>query len=252
MRPTNSTMFDFSGTHVLVTGATSGIGHATATAFMKAGAAVTVTGRRSSPRGYDVDLGAFEYLQCELESPESVDTVIGAVDGLDVLVNNAGGAMPRGVGEWDPVGFADALAVNLSGPMRLTVGLFPVLRESGAAGGGAVVNVGSMAAFRTTAPFPGYGAAKSGLVMLTMSLARKWARHGVRVNAVAPGLTMSARAEQAMASNPGVLEAELRRIPMGRAAQPEDIAAPILFLCTSAAAYVTGATYAVDGGYLTS
>ncbi|OJZ76371.1 oxidoreductase [Mycobacterium paraffinicum] len=251
MGQTNSAAFNFTGTRVLVTGATSGIGHATAMAFAHAGAAVTVTGRRASASGYDVDLDGFEYLQCELGSPESVDAVVGAIDRLDVLVNNAGGAMPGGVREWDPSGFAEAVAVNLTGPMRLTVGLHPMLRDSAAAGGGAVVNVGSMAAFRTTAPFPGYGAAKSGLVMLTMNLARKWAKDGIRVNAIAPGLTLTARSAEAMA-NPELLKAELRRIPMGRAANPEDITGPILFLCTGAAAYITGATYAVDGGYLTS
>jgi 3-oxoacyl-[acyl-carrier protein] reductase len=251
MGQTNSAAFDFTGTRVLVTGATSGIGHATATAFARAGARVMVTGRRAGAGDYHVDLAAFNYLQCELESPDSVDAVIEAVDGLDVLVNNAGGAMPGGVKEWDPVGFAESVAVNLTGPMRLTAGFYPLLRDSAAAGGGAVVNVGSMAAFRTTAPFPGYGAAKSGLVMLTMNLARKWAKDGIRVNAVAPGLTMTARSEEAMA-NPKVLEAELRRIPLGRPARPEDIARPILFLCTDAAAYITGATYAVDGGYLAS
>jgi len=245
----NDVRFDFTGSAVLVTGGTSGIGHAIATAFAAAGAAVTVTGRSESPAGYDTDLGAFAYRCVEMTEPASVDAVAGSLDRLDVLVNNAGANFPGGRDEWGPDTFADALTLNLAGPMRLTVACRDLLKASTAAGGGSVTNVVSMSAYRATPIVPGYAAAKAGLLTLTQTLAAHWVGDGIRVNAVAPGL-IDTPMTAPMASLPDLLDPQLAHIPMGRMGTPAEVAAAVLFLSSSAAGYVTGHALAVDGGYL--
>ncbi len=245
----NSVEFDFTGTRVLVTGGTSGIGHAIASEFSAAGASVTVTGTRPSAHEYDTELAAFAYRHLLLGEPDSVDALIESLDGLDVLVNNAGANLPGGQNEWSPEGFADAVAINLIGPMRLTVGCRRLLFASELEGGASVVNLASMSAFRSQTVVPGYGSAKAGMVNLTANLARKWARKGVRVNALAPGMIQTPMTAQ-MSEHPELLDAELSRIPMQRLGTTDDLVGVALFLSSSASRYLTGHTIAVDGGYL--
>jgi NAD(P)-dependent dehydrogenase (short-subunit alcohol dehydrogenase family) len=171
---TNHITFDFSGAAILVTGGTSGIGHAIATAFATAGAAVTVTGTRRSPGDYDTDLDRFSYHQVEMTDPASIDALLASLSTLDVLVNNAGANFPGGRDEWEPDTFATALTLNLVGPMRLTTGCRDRLTASTMDGGASVVNMASMSAFRSIPIVPGYGSAKAGLVALTRNLARHW------------------------------------------------------------------------------
>ncbi len=106
---TNDVTFDFSGAAVLVTGGTSGIGHAIATAFADAGAAVTVTGTRGSAGDYETDLRLFSYHRVEMTDPSSIDALLATLDSLDVLVNNAGANLPGGRDEWEPDTFATAV-----------------------------------------------------------------------------------------------------------------------------------------------
>jgi NAD(P)-dependent dehydrogenase (short-subunit alcohol dehydrogenase family) len=166
-----------------------------------------------------------------------------------VLVNNAGANFPGGRDEWDPDGFAASVAVNLTGPVRLTLGCRRLLFASRLEGGGNVVNLASMAAFRATPIVPGYASAKAGLVAFTHNLANKWAPKGVRVNAIAPGL-IDTPMTAPMAAFPEVLEPELAKIPLGRMGSTDEVVGAALFLASSAAGYVTGHTLAVDGGYL--
>jgi 3-oxoacyl-[acyl-carrier protein] reductase len=245
----NAASFDFTGTSVLVTGGTSGIGHATATAFADAGAQVAITGTRAGPDDYGIDLGRFAYHRVQMTEPASIDAVVRSLRSLDVLVNNAGATFPGGRDEWEPDTFAAALQLNLNGPMRLTTGCRPLLAASTLAGGASVVSIVSMSAFRSVPLVPGYGSAKAGLVTLTHNLARLWAADGIRVNAVAPGVIETPMTAP-LAALPDLRDAELAHTPMGRFGAPHEVASVVSFLASSAASYITGHTLAVDGGYL--
>ncbi len=245
----NGLRFDFADAAVLVTGGTSGIGHAIASAFATAGASVTVTGTRASADDYDTDLSTFAYHQLELRDRDGVDAFAASGGPLDVLVNNAGANFPDGRDEWDPDGFSAALDLNVEGAMRLTVGAKGALAASGMTGGASVVNVVSMTAFRSTTVVPGYSAAKAALMALTRNLAVQWAGDAIRVNAVAPGVIATPMTAP-MLSYPELLESELGRCPMGRMGTPDEVAAAVLFLSCEASAFTTGTAFAVDGGYL--
>lgn len=243
---------DFSGAHVLVTGGTSGIGAATAAGFLEAGAEVTITGTRGSASEYDADLSGYRYLQLDVENKEQIDAVAAALPRLDVLVNNGGFALPSiGLDEWEPDVFDRAVAMLLNGVFRVSRRTVDLLEKSVIPGGGSVIGVASMSSYFGIPIVPGYGAAKTGLVGLTRSMAANWGPRGIRANAVAAGLT-----ESKMTA--GTFEQEawtaptLARTPLGRLGVPDDIAQAILFLASPAASWITGQTLAVDGGYTIS
>jgi 3-oxoacyl-[acyl-carrier protein] reductase len=238
--------FDFTGTETLITGGTSGIGHAAAMLFRDAGARVTVTGTKEDSGDYDVDLAGMTYHQLILTEAESINELVSATGTLDVLVNNAGANFPGGLNEAEPDGFDASVALNLTGPYRLTVGLRKALSASTAVGGASVVNLSSLSALRAVTMVPGYGAAKAGIISVTQNLAVKWAKRNIRVNAVVPGVVdtpMTALAQTV----PEIIDAELARIPMGRVGRPGEIAHTIAFLCTEHSSYTSGALFLVDG-----
>ncbi|WP_374023959.1 SDR family NAD(P)-dependent oxidoreductase [Mycobacterium sp. HNNTM2301] len=237
--------FDFTGTTALITGGTSGIGHATATLFRDAGARVGVTGTRPAAADYQADLSGMEYHQLQISDPDSVDALAGKFTSLDVLVNNAGANFPGGLDESKPDGFEASVALNLTGPYRLTVGLYRALKASTAAGGASVVNLASMSALRAVPLVPGYGAAKAGIVCVTRNLAVKWAGRGIRVNAVAPG-AVDTPMTAPMHGSAELVEAELAHIPLRRFGSVAEIAPTIAFLCTEQSSYTSGAVFVVD------
>ena len=183
--------------------------------FRDAGADVIVTGTKPAAADYDTDLSGMTYRQLVLTDNASIDSLAHSISTLDVLVNNAGANFPGGLDESTPDGFAASVALNLTGPYRLTVALRRALKASTAAGGASVVNLASMSALRAVTMVPGYGAAKSGIINVTRNLAVKWAKHGIRVNAVAPG-TIETAMTAPMHAVPEIVASEIAHIPAGR------------------------------------
>ena len=241
--------FDFDGARVLVTGGSNGIGLGIARAFDDAGAQVTITGTRDSASDYEHDLGVFEYRQCLMTDHDAIDTLAASLDGLDVLVNNAGQNLPGGRSEWDPVTFEEVVAVNLFGSFRMATAVLPHLSESTLDGGANVVNLGSITSFFGLEIVPAYGASKAAIVQLTKTMASTWARDGLRVNAVAPGTIADTNMTAPMMPFDEVTAPIIARTPMARFGTPDDIAPTVLFLASPAARYVTGHTLVVDGGF---
>lgn len=245
-----TTTFDFSGRRVLITGGSSGIGLGVARAFAQAGAAVLVTGRRAKASEYDEDLSAFDYAQAEMTDSASLGRLTTDLGSLDVLVNNAGTSLVA-LDEWKPEIFAQALQMHLVSAFQLAVACKPLLAKSTLEGGGSVLSTVSMSAFRSVPMVPGYGAAKAGIVQMTLNMGAAWARDNVRANAVAPGLIeTNMTAVMKMEGMEAIAQAELDRVPMGRWGTPEDVAAAYLFLASEEARFITGQTLCVDGGFL--
>ena len=238
--------FDFTGTTALITGGTSGIGHATAVLFRDAGADVTITGTKPAATEYDTDLSGMAYHQLRIADADSVDALARRFTRLDVLFNNAGANFPGGLDESKPDGFDASVAVNLTGPYRLTVGLYRALKVSDAPGGASVVNLASMSALRSVPLVPGYGAATAGVICVTRNLAAKGADKGIRVNAVAPGL-IDTPMTAPMRVAPELVESELAHIPLRRFGSTGEVAPVVAFLCTEQSSYTRGAVFVVDG-----
>lgn len=219
-------MSEFAEKRILVTGGLTGIGEAIARAFREAGATVHAAGLP----------------ELDITSAASVEKLMSEVPALDVLVNCAG-AIQRDA-EFRMDVFEHIIDVNLNGTMRLCVAARPKL----AASSGAIVNLGSMLTFFGGPRVPAYTASKGGVAQLTRALAVAWAKENIRVNAVAPGWIRTPLT-QPLQDDPERSASILARVPMTRWGTPEDVAGPVLFLCSHAARFITGAILPVDGGY---
>src|SRR5580704_4274431 len=239
--------YDYQGAAVLVTGGTSGIGAGIAAAYREAGAEVTITGTRPSAADYDGDLAGYHYLQLSLTDKAQITAVAGQLPRLDILVNNAGANFML-QNEYDPEIFEKGLQVNLASAYRLAHACKGLLSASRLPGGASLIGLASLTSFFGLEVVPAYGAAKAGLVQLTKTLAITRAKHNIRVNAVAAGVTESRMTAQ-MLKMPPMMAPVLARTPLKRVGQPQDVAGAVLFLTSAAASYITGQTVLVDGGY---
>ena len=232
--------------NVLVSGGSSGIGAAIARAFAAAGARVTATGATEAEvaiaRVRDGATG-IRHAVLDVRDGAAVIALVAGLGPLDVLVNCAG-VIRRGA-EFEPESFADTVDINLNGTMRLCTAAHAGLAQRR----GCIVNTASMLSFFGGGLVPGYSASKGGVAQLTKSLAIAWAGEGIRVNAVAPGWIATALTAP-LHGDAQRSATVLGRTPLGRWGTPEDIAGPVLFLCSPAAAFVTGVVLPVDGGYL--
>ncbi len=248
---TDRVQFDYSDCRVLVTGGSSGIGLGIARAFTSAGADVSVTGRRENAGEYDVDLSAFHYHRLEMTDTGAIAALADGLEGLDVLVNNAGANLPGGKNEYIPDVFEEVVAINLFGAYRMAAACKDKLAASALDGGASVINLASMSSYFAVPVVPGYGAAKAAIVQMTKNLAVAWVNERIRVNAIAPGLIES-NMTAAMKGIEVVEKPQIDRTPMGRWGTPGDIAPAVLFLSSPAARFITGQTLPVDGGYSVS
>ena len=242
---------DLAGRVALVTGATSGIGAATAALLAERGAHVLVAGRDASRGESVVDTirdrgGKADFVAADLRDAESVRQLARQAVGLgggrvDILVNNAG-VYPFGPTQQTPRSDVDAVYdLNVKAPFYLVAALAPAMAERGQ---GAIVNVGTIVAEYGVAGMALYGSSKAALNLLTKAWAAEFGPRGVRVNAVEPGPTRT-EGTVGMGDDLDTLAAQS---PIGRPAAPEEIAQAIVYLVSDAASYVQGAVLPVDGG----
>jgi NAD(P)-dependent dehydrogenase (short-subunit alcohol dehydrogenase family) len=243
--------FRLDGKVAVVTGASSGLGVAFATALADAGADLVLVGRRTErleETGAIVESRGRVALvvTADVSRPEEaqrvVDAAIEQFERVDVLVNNAGKGTAVPSTREAPEQFREVIDINLNGCYWMAQACGRAMKP-----GSAIVNISSIAAFTSGhLPQAAYSASKAGLIGLTRDLAVQWTgRKGIRVNALAPGFFPSEMTNQ---FPEGYLESQLPRVPAGRAGDVEELAASLLFLASPAAGYVTGTTLIVDGG----
>lgn len=237
---------DYSGTSVIVTGGTRGIGRAIAGAFAGRAASVVVCGRTELEPGSLPD--GVVFVAADVREPEQFEPVVrAALDAaghLDVLVNNAGGSPPSDAATASPRFHEAIVRLNLLAPLHCSQQANAVMQGQG--GGGAIVNVGSVSALRPSPGTAAYGAAKAGLLSLTQSLAQEWAPK-VRVNCVSAGPVLTDDTELHYGGPEGAA-AVAATVPLGRMCEPADVADACLFLASPLARFVTGANLVLDGG----
>lgn len=234
------------GRTALVTGGTRGIGRAIVQQLVELGAAVTLVARSQGEVDAAVaELGAAAGIAADVTSPEGRARIArGAPAELHVLVHNAGGNVRAPLVRYDDETIEQLIALNLTAPLLLSRDLHPRLA---AARGASVVHVGSVAGQVALPTGVAYAAAKAGLAQAARTLALEWARDAIRVNTVAPWYTATPLVEPVLA-DPERRAAILARTPLGRIAEPAEVAAVVAFLALPAASYVTGQHIAVDGG----
>ena len=249
------------GKHVLITRGTRGIGYACAVEFLREGCKVTIVGRdaaraekaRSSLAADAAVVGA---LAADLGDAAAALAMIDQAEKergpVDILVNSAGAARRTPFNELEPQAWQDAMQAKFFTYVNV---MDPLVKRMGTRGGGAIVNVVGMGGKIATTTHIAGGAANAALMLASAGLAAAWGPKGVRVNAVNPTLTLTDRLAEGLAADARlrntsaeeVLKQAEARLPLGRLAQPEDIANAVVFLASPRAGYISGAILSVDG-----
>ncbi|MGQ0810634.1 MAG: SDR family NAD(P)-dependent oxidoreductase [Nitrospiraceae bacterium] len=242
------------GKVALITGGNAGIGEAVAKLFAQEGAMVVVTGRRKDQLDRVVGeieqhrgraLGVAGSVTDETHVQAAVSQTVRAFGGLNILVNNAGiGDFGKKIHETDDATWQEVLDVNLTGVFRTTRAAIPEILK---AGGGSIVNISSIASLVAIPTLPAYAASKAGLDALTRAVAIDYAAQGIRCNAVNPGLINTPMAA-GLLQNPEQAAQVLSAYMLKRPGTPEEVAKMVLYLASDDAAWVTGATFPIDGG----
>lgn len=249
--------FHLAGRVALVTGASSGLGRHFAGVLARAGASVALAARRSDLLGEVVreieeQGGRAEPIACDVTDGAAVRAAVAAAEAalgpVAILVNNAGIAVAKPLLEHTEADWDRVVDTNLKGAWLMSREVSA--RWIGTKQPGRIVNIASLLAARTIRNVPSYCAAKAGLVHLTHTLAVELARHGITVNAIAPGYFATDMNRGFLSSEPG--RALVGRIPLGRPGEPADLDGALLLLSSDAGAYVTGAVLPVDGGHAVS
>jgi NAD(P)-dependent dehydrogenase (short-subunit alcohol dehydrogenase family) len=236
------------GKVVLVTGGGRGIGRGIATAFLDAGAEVVIAGRKPVDDLPEARGRRASFVAADVRDVEQLDRLVTAAverhGRLDVLVNNAGGSPPADAATVSPRFSASIVQLNLIAPLWLAQRANAQMQTQPE--GGTIVNIASVSGVRPSPGTAAYGAAKAGLINLTQSLAVEWAPK-VRVNAVVAGPIRTELAFQHYGDEAGIAAVDAT-IPLGRMGTPADVAGACLFLCSPAAAWVSGTALLVHGG----
>ena len=232
----------------VVTGSTGGIGASVVRQLREDGARVVSSGRSGAgPGDVHVSLDLTQHGEPERLFAETVR----ALGRLDVLVNNVGGTQIRKLSELTDDDWQASFELNLMSAVRATRAALPVMKEQG---GGVIVNVSSTAAKRPSTGMPDYSVMKAALLSFSRLVADVYAADGIRCNAVTPGPTATSAwlGEGGLADQQGERDAVLAKVaagrPIGRLAEPDEIAAVVVFLASDRASYVTGAAWSADGG----
>lgn len=235
---------DLEGMSALVTGASSGIGRATAEALGRHGAEVLVHGRDPARGSAVVDMitagdSKARFVAADLTDPAQLNDLAEQAGAVDILVNNAGVSRFGPTADLEPETFDRLFAANVRGPYFLVAALAP---KMAARGSGSIINLGSMVGQIGLAGSAAYSATKASMAAMTRCWAAEFSPAGVRVNAIAPGPVFTGGAA------PDRIEALGATTIMGRAGRPAEIAEVIAFLASAKASYITGAVIAADGG----
>lgn len=244
-------LFDVRGKVALVTGASSGLGENFARCLAARGAVVVACARRVDRLEALVrEGGAAHAVALDVTDPASVDAAVRRAADLagpiDILVNNAGIADTKASLELTEADWRRVLDTNLDGAWRVAQAAAKAMVAAGR--GGSIVNIASILGLRQATHLLAYAAAKAALVQVTKSLALEWARHGIRVNAIAPGYVVTEMNRDFFASEAG--QAVVKRIPQRRVGSPRDLEGALLLLASDAGAYMTGTVVVADGGHL--
>jgi len=250
--------FDLRGKVAVVTGGNGGIGFGMARGLARAGANIAVVGRNQEKsaaavqtlRDLDIQAQAFQADVTDADAvSELVDTVAAAFGGIDILVNNAGTNIRKRPEDLEPDEWHEVMNTNLTSAFLCSRACYPILKR---AGGGKILNNGSMLSIFGTPWGPAYAASKGGVVQLTKSLATAWAADNIQVNCFLPGWIDTDLTRKARREVDGLHDRVLARTPAGRWGDIEDFEGVAIFLASAASNFITGTAIPVDGGFSVS